>query len=276
LGEPSEFVEPVPDAEGSIGWFLTEFDASLRAWSRLKLTARTQRELRTMRLLERDMGQRSRKRFEELSAQLESGAEKNRAVAAVALGFSDDPRALSPLMRALSDPSNEVVGNALLGLGVLGHDDTPLAQICHLLRDSNDPWTRNNAAFALQGVVTNGARGEDVFRACREALSDQEPGVRTQAATVLGILADSEAIPPLGDLLYDDVRLVSAAASTSLGRLGLTNPHDKGKVARLLVDALDRVKPSKRERIRYDLEQLAGANLGDRIDEWREWAYRLP
>jgi HEAT repeat protein len=169
-----------------------------------------------------------------------------------------------------------VVQKALLGIGILGLEDTPLSKLEYLVLQHPDPWVRNNAAFALQRVVSAGAHSEALSVACRRALIDEEPGVRAQAASVLGILRDPDAIPPLGDLLTDDVNLVVAAAATALARIGHEHAEHKGETARLLVGAFERAEDTQRPHIHRQLVYLSDRNLGEEVDEWREWAYRMP
>lgn len=269
---------PLPDpSPDSIGYFLSEFDASLRAWNNLRLAGRGAEDERTRRGLEKEMGQRARKRQDELLRELEAGPPANRAVAAVALGFTHDPAALSPLCAALSDTEDDVVLNALLGLGVLASPDTPLGEVTYLLRNDPDPWIRSNAAFALQSVVAAGAAGTDALeRACRDALADAEAGVRAQCASTLGLLGDAASVDDLGDLLYDDAPLVAAASASALARIGSATPAAKGSAARLLADALGRTKARRRSHLYDALKRLAEANLGDEPEAWQDWARRLP
>lgn len=276
-GEPSPFV-PLPDPEpDSIGFFLTEFDASVRAWTNLVLAGRTERDRRMLRGLEKEMAQRAARRRDELLDELEGGPPTNRAVAAVALGFTGDPGVMSPLYDALSDQDGDVVHSALLGLGKLGDPSTPPAEICYLLRNDPDPWIRNNAAYALQSIVSAGAPASAlVVRSCREALLDDEAGVRAQCAVVLGQAVVADAVDELGDMLYDEKELPAAAAASALARIGREHLESKGRCARLLADGLDRVDEERRPVLLRELEVLSEASLGDEAEPWREWAYKLP
>ena len=163
-----------------------------------------------------------------------------------------------------------------MALGMLSLPDTPLSQITYLLRTHSDGWTRNNAAYALQRIVTAGRREEGIAAVCREALIDKEPGVRAQSASVLGILVDTESLQPLGDLLYDDENLVAFASATSLSRIGREHDASKGPAARALVEAMTRVKPSKQPHFRRELTRLSGTDYEDDLEAWRKWAYNMP
>jgi len=267
---------PDPDPE-SIGYFLTEFDASLRAWTNLALAGSGREDERIRRGLEKEMSQRARKRQADLLDELENGAPKNRAVAAAALGFTGDPAVVGPLYAALSDPDEDVVLNSLVGLGHLASPDTPPAEVCYLLGNDPDAWVRSNAAYVLSSVVGSGGETPElVLRSCREALADPEPGVRAQCASTLGLAHDVRAIDELGDLLYDDVDLVAAAAASALSLIGRTRLEHKGEVARDLSDALDRLEPKRRDHLLRELLRLSEVDYGEDAEGWQKWARRLP
>ena len=262
--------------EQSIGFVLSEIDARLRAWTNYKLTGTSRRDERTLRMIEQELRLQSHNHFEELREQLESGPPKNRSVAAMALGFSGrDDEALSPLLSTLDEEDNQLVGNALIALGLLENEDTPVAQICHLLNYHLDPFTRSNAAFCLQRLTSAGVRDDCIRDSCRDALLDQEPGVRAQAATILGVLEDSESNSDIALLLNDEENLVVSAAAHSLVMLGRADPHVKGDSARALVNALDDVPKRMRTRLFFELSLLAELNYGDDEDAWKDWAFRL-
>jgi len=274
---------PLPDSRlESIGFFMAQYAKSLGQWNELKLTASKERELRQLHAVERSLQKRTNERFEELLDVLVQSSPINRQTAALGLGFSGNDRALGPLLAALSDRDAIVVQNALTGLGLLGEPETPTERITYLLINHPDPWTRNNAAFCLQCIVTGRSGGagmpndDEIAENCRDALIDEEPGVRVQCASILGILRDKRAVRPLGDLLYDEVNLVSAAAATSLSYIGRFELESKGPAARELVQALEKLEPKRQEKIVRELALMSERNYGDRTEDWREWAYKLP
>jgi len=271
---------PLPDAEPqTVGLFMAQYAKSLKQWHQLKLTAKKEQDLRRLHAIERSLQKRSNERLEQLLDEIVQGNPGNRQTAAMALGFSADERALSPLLNALNDSNPQVVRNALTGLGLLARPETPTGVLTQLLVNHPDPWTRNNAAFALQCIVSarpSDQRDPELASECRDALIDEEPGVRAQCASVLGILRDPEAIKPLSDLLYDEVNLVSAAAATSLSHIGRYEMKSKGQAARELVDSLDRLDEKRREVILRELALLSERHYGEKTEDWREWAARLP
>jgi hypothetical protein len=275
-GEPEPYV-PLPD-EGpeSIGFFLARFDRSLRQWSDLVLTASTPREQNELQALEIIMRDRAKKRRDELVTTLETGAPLNRRIAAAALGFSQDPTVLGPLLVVLEERDPELVQKALLGIGVLAHPETPLVELRRLLLDADEEWTRNNAAFALLSLARAGAKSGELAEACRAGLADSEPGVRAQCASALGVVADAEAVAPLRGLLLDEASLAALAASVSLARIGKEHPETKGTVARALATALESVESARRQQILGALRWLSDMDLGESARPWLEWSAKLP
>ncbi len=275
-GEGTPYAPPAPVADDTIGYFLVQVDKSLQRWSELKLEARGPREDLTLQALEESLRRRTVERQDELVHELEGGPPSNREVAAVALGFTGDPAVLSPLLAALLDPDPGVVQKAVLGLGILALPETPLSEITALLSGDPDPWTRNNAAFAVHRIVSAGGRLEGLELILEAALLDREPGVRAQAASTLGLLGYPDAIQSLGALLTDSASLVAVAAASSVVSIGRLHPEKKGEAARVLADALDRVPSSQRNHLVRELSRLSGKDLGPDAAPWREWAYRMP
>jgi hypothetical protein len=260
-----------------IGFVISGLDVRLRAWSNLKLEGADAQAARSrLALLEEHLRQEVEKHQSELVEQLQTGPDRNRAVAAGALGFGRRADVEGPLLAALEDRDVDVVRHALLSLGNLGAPETPLAQICFLARRHPDGWVRNNATFAIGRTVAAGNRDACAAEAGRAGLVDPEAGVRAQAAALLGALADAESLPQLASLLDDEVALVGGAAARSLSAIGQAAPERKGDAARALVAAFERADGARRDVLRLELARLAGEDRGSRAADWREWAYRLP
>ena len=259
-----------------IGKLLADIDASIRAWNNLLLTARTAEDRRKARMLEDNLSRVAHKRRAEIIEQLESGPLNNRVIAASALGFTRDVEAQSPLIAALDDAYPEVIGNALLGLMLLGRTDTPLEPICRLMQSSQDESVRRNAAQCAASLVQIGARSDCLLNAARQGLSDAEPGVRSQSALLLATLVDTKSLPPLCDRLFDEVPLVAAAAARAVAYIGSESPPDKGTAARALSKAYADAKGAMRPHYRRALVELAGVDRGVEPEGWVEWANRLP
>lgn len=266
-----------PDAPVPIGKLMVDIDASMRAWTKLVLSANTAEEKRQARMLELDLRRRVRPRTAELIHELESGPPTNRTTAAAALGFTQSPEAQSPLLAALSDKDPDVVNNALIGLAILQLGDTPLGPIIELFETSPDPQVRSNAAYALRSLMEAGAPSEQVRESARRALEDSEPFVRMQAALILAMMVDGESTEKIGELTGDSAALVRRAACEALARIGLDDPHSKGQAARALARALQAAPEEQRAVPHRALVNLTGGqDFGDDPKEWLEWAYKLP
>src|SRR5689334_4075278 len=161
-----DLVERTKVAE-PIGKVVAELDLQIRAWTNLKMTAATAEDRTKARELEKIISGSAHARRGELIDQLQTGPLANRIVAASALGFTRDPEALSPLVGALDDRNPEVVGNALLGLMILGNAGAPLDRICVLMRNDSDPWVRTNAAQCLSTLVSAGAQSDCALKSAR-------------------------------------------------------------------------------------------------------------
>ncbi len=276
LANPRLEIDPSGDRAKSVGYLMTELDQGLRAWNNLKGPLRTEEEDRKMRGLESWIRNQVRLRLADVIQEVEGGPPNNRAVAAVALGFSALEEAQSPLLSALEDRDPLVVSNALLGLGILAMPDTPLQRVCLLLQRDADAGTRRNAAYALQRIVESGGRDECALVTARDALRDPEPSVRVMCAITLSLLEDGASLRSLGDLLYDEEEIVCVAAATSLASIGRNEEESMGEAARILVASLERVPKERRWRIHYELTRLRGSDLGEDTEAWRNWAQRMP
>jgi len=251
-------LNPGGPAEVPLGKFLADISASIQAWSHKTWSATSRVDLRKQNLLEHHITQEARKRKEDLLYSLEAGPQRNRVIAAAALGFTRDPEVLSPLLVALEDADPRLVGNALLGLTILEDPNTPTERITSILRYDKDPELRGSAD------------------AGRAALLDSEPIVRAQCCLLLAILGDADSFEAIEAFIRDPVPLVSAAAVRALGVLGETAPERRGDCARALSIELGADDREMRERVRRSLIRLAGRDYGNDEDRWLIWSARLP
>ena len=259
-----------------IGKLLAELDMQMRSWNNECLTAQTAEDRTKARLLEKNLIAETHKRRAEITEQLESGPLNNRVIAASALGFTHEREALSPLLAALDDSSDEVVGNALLGLMLLEQKDTPLAPICRLMQSSRDDGVRRNAAQCLAALVYDGDRGDCVLPAARLGLADTEPAVRSQCCMILATLVDPTSVQALCDRLYDETPLVVAAAARAVSYLGTQSMTDKGACARALAKSFSETRGLIHLQLHKSLVELSGSDHGKEPEEWIAWATRLP
>ncbi|MCB9913824.1 MAG: HEAT repeat domain-containing protein [Planctomycetes bacterium] len=279
LEEVDVFQPLGPDSrlDDSIGKYLADLSTSMNAWMNKTMDAATQQERSKHALLETSIRERVRKRKSEILTQLETGPTRNRVIAATALGFSNDPTMLSPLLACLDDPDELVVSNALTGLAVLGLPETPLGRVAELMRYAEDPKTRWSAANCARTLIEAGADGLPVLTSARAGLAEvAEPMVRTQCLLILARLEDAESIDAMSQLLYDDTPLVGVAAARSLAYLGRHVDKAKGDVARALFAALAEGDREQRIVAHRGLVELSGRDYKLDVEEWREWVLRQP
>lgn len=259
-----------------LGKFLADMSASIQAWSHKTLSATSRADFRKQNLLEHHITQEARKRKEDLLYSLEAGPQHNRVIAAAALGFTRDPRVLSPLLDALEDADPRLVGNALLGLTILEDPNTPTERIASILQYDKNPELRWGAAYCARTLVERGVRDEGLMEAGRAALLDSEPVVRAQCCLLLAVLGDADSFDAMAALIRDSVPLVSAAAVRGIAVLGEKVPERRGDCARALSIEIGSDDHERRSRARKSLVRLAGRDYGENLEQWRIWAARLP
>ncbi|MFT7486626.1 MAG: HEAT repeat protein [Candidatus Paceibacteria bacterium] len=268
---------PASRRDDSIGKYLADLSTSISAWNSKTIAASNDSDRRKQALLEINIRERARNRFGEILLQLETGPEHNRVIAAAAIGFAGQEEALSPLLAALDDTSDKVVGNALLGLGTLGSKETPLHKVGDLLRYSPNSRTRWSAADCALSLVAAGADPDGIKEAARSGLTDaEEPIVRTQSALILAFIGDTDSIEALGDLVFDEVPLVSSSAAQALAFLGRKHPEAAGPAARALYTALAEGKRDLQLRVHPSLVRLSRRDYDLDLKLWDEWVRRLP
>ena len=265
-----------PIAEVPLGKFLADMAGSIQAWSQKTLAATSRADLRKQNVLEQHITQQARERKSDLLYCLEAGPQRNRVIAAAALGFTRDPEVLSPLLVALEDTDPRLVGNALLGLTVLEHPNTPTERISSILSHDPNPQLRWGAAYCARTLTERGVRDEVLTDAARGALHDTEPVVRAQCCLLLSIIGDADSFDTMEGLIRDPVPLVAAAAVRAVGLLGENALEVRGDCARALTGELGTENREMRGRVRRSLVRLANRDYGNDVARWRIWSMRLP
>ncbi|MCI0587943.1 MAG: HEAT repeat domain-containing protein [Planctomycetes bacterium] len=244
--------------ERAIGAILATLDNHLVAWNLAKLAAPGSPDATRVHGIEVVLRTEAHASVEALLQQLASGPPRNRRIAAAALGFSGDPRAVDALLVAADDRDGDVAGNALLGLGALCTPAgpkteavlPPLPPLFGILEVSRDSGRRTNAAFAIKRAVEAGARCPGLRELLVAGLSDTEAGVRVQCAAALGALGDPAAAEPLLARAEDPDPVVRASAAVALGGLRIERAREKLEALRLASE------PGVREAARSALRLL--------------------
>ena len=208
---------------------------------------------------------------------LESGPPRNRAIAAGALGFSASKDVLGPLVVALADKEADVVQNAALSLALLQNTETPMLALLEVMQGNTNGNARANAAYAVRSILeAGGTADENVIKAARHGLVDEEPFAQAQSALILAIAKDGDSIPDLGELLQAKSPLVMGAGTQALLALGRGDPKLLGPTARAMVTGMGAATKEQRPAIQRAQVLLSGHNYEDDLGKWTEWAQRLP
>ncbi|HEY3765110.1 MAG TPA: HEAT repeat domain-containing protein, partial [Gaiellales bacterium] len=123
------------------------------------------------------------------------------------------PAALPELIRALADPSTDIVSAALTALAHIGG----AAEAEHLrgMLLTVDLGLVPDVAATLRTLGDRAA-----VPAAVAGLADSSLGTRMAAATVLGVLGDPAAVAPLAAALADPIAGVRRCALTALAQIG--------------------------------------------------------
>lgn len=215
---------------------------------------------------ERTLNDLARGNFSQLVTSLKKDKESIRAIAAMALGFTDDERAVAPLVEALRDPDLAVRINAALALGQLGKDSTPVQPLADALQTDKDADMRSAAGYALSTVLRPG-QDRGTTAALIKATADPDPGVRSHAVLALAQAKSGFSVPTLmGRCLTDEHTHVRYNAALALAQIG-----DRKAVAPL-VELLAREREAQvRAACATALTRLTGKSYGENVKQWRLW-----
>jgi HEAT repeat protein len=212
--------------------------------------------------------------FDVILDELKNGSDRNRVIAAAALGFApttapDGGRpqskdAAEALVATLAADDDLLIQNALVGLAQIADSDTPREPIVDLLLRHHNPDVRANAALAMAHIITPG-EGSRWLADLSAALDDDEPKVRMHVVNALGRVRHPDAAFQITRALNDKTPNVQAAAAKALGDLGIPG------MCRYLIDKMTSTTAIVRLQAHDSLCLLAGKNLGEHPDDWRAW-----
>jgi len=131
---------------------------------------------------ERELEELSRGHFSFLIKSLNSDKS---SIAAMALGFSDDIRAIPYLMEVLENGNLMTRCNAAMALGHIGSEKTPMDELTTiLLREDDDDDVRAMVAFAIAQIVYKD-KDFGSLSALHKVLTDKATMVRNNAVLAL-------------------------------------------------------------------------------------------
>ncbi|HZN63565.1 MAG TPA: HEAT repeat domain-containing protein [Planctomycetota bacterium] len=193
-----------------------------------------------------------------------------RELAVSALGFSQRPEAVAHIEKHLADPVAAVRGTASAAIGILNPPQVPMDKIEALLLDV-DLYCRQASLFAIK-LLSKPDRKPSKYairRITELARDDSDIGVRNEAVLALGMIQDTDSIEFLSrEALSDESPLVRGNAARVLGGYG---PAAKKAVPELI----ERLKDGETgvvERAHYALKLITGRVDADpQYGAWSDW-----
>jgi HEAT repeat protein len=197
-----------------------------------------------------------------------------------ALGYSEDPGAVTVLVGALESSDPRLLTSAAWSLAKIGDPGTPTDRLIRLC-EHDDVDVRNNALVAIRKVAESrgrlGASGLDdaqmdiAFPIIELAIVDpRDPIVRGNAAAAFGALRERRAVDSLIDRLRDTHPYIRTHTALALGKIG------DSKAIKPLVEVIDESpRGTPRSAVLISLEMLlqrAGRSVPDHLgDAERDW-----
>jgi HEAT repeat protein len=159
-----------------------------------------------------------------------------RACAAIALGRLPCREAVQPLIEALDCDCPVVCRSAVVALGDTD-DDRAVSALDHVLKDQDKEELHAVAATALGKIG-----GDRVVPILLPALQSPNSRVKCSAALALGGMRIKEALAPFIGLLMDENESLRAVAASSLGLIGdkravdylIKSLHDEAETVRAI------------------------------------------
>lgn len=245
---------------------LDEIDGYIRAWE----TAVRSGEEANARNLEDALAHVAKENFSMLVEAMKGERSDAKAIAAAALGFSRDKRAVVWLVRALADRDSMVRNNAAFGLAILRDETTPTEKLAHVMLNDPDDEVRGSAALAISRLVRVGdAKG--VYDAIVMACGDSSHLVRLNAVAALTVIEDIHSLGVLIDRMNNDYE-PSVRMNAIVGVLRIGGRKAMPHVIPRLKDSDEKVVQVARE----GLKRLAGVDLGEDPMAWEDWIRKNP
>lgn len=263
-----ESVLPPSDPQAHrVGRVILDCDNHLRSWTDLMAQPRTEDNQQKIATLSLAFGSVVAKNREILENEAVSGAARNRGIASAALGFCGDPAVATLIASNVAAEDTGVAAKALLGLGILCAEDTPLSPVLTAVtRADATPAMASNAAFCLYQLAIKFKRDPDgsMTAAFLELLRDPEPSIRAQAVIGLGLVQAREALPQITDILAaDPIPAMRTTAAYALGQIGARVSVEP------LIAALDDDDEITAGTARASLARIFGRDYGPRPSAWR-------
>lgn len=141
--------------------------------------------------------------------------EITQGLAAQALGDSEDPEAIPPLLAAMEQTYGMIAGGGVLARALVDLRAVWSAEAFIKTLSDARVYVRRASAEALGWL-----RDERAVQALVDALGDESIGVRIEASWALGEIGDLAAVSPLVRAMCDEDPNVRRSVADSLGTLG--------------------------------------------------------
>jgi len=174
-----------------------------------------------------------------LTEMLDHGNPLIRHAVADVLGEIGDPRALTPLIRAMSDPDDDVREAVAQALGHMKSENAARALIANLASPDDK--------LALATALALVDQGAGAVQPLIEFLGSNRRELRTSAVEILSKIRDRRATRPLTDCLSATDSWMRSAAARALGRLG--DPDATEAVVSRLEDSVPLVRAAAAEAL---------------------------
>ena len=217
--------------------------------------------------LEKELSELSRGHFSALIKELQGG---NAFIAAAALGFSGDMRAIPYLLDALKAGALAVRSNAAMSLGHIASDQTPMASLYQHLHDDPEASVRAMIAFAIGQIIT---KKDDLgaLPHLLRALNDKAVAVRNNVVLALEKTESKEAGRAIVATTLNDE--VATVRYNSIRVLSIFS--DKEYITPLINKLRDRI-PEIAAAALQALKDMTGKDFGLDVGKWEKWAGMPP
>jgi len=223
IGERSQ-VDPLPRM--TVDKMLDVADKALADYSQVINGPNTMRNVNAMGTVDRFMRQLEEDyRSELFSVARDMGKPVKQATAVAALGFSNAPDALPTILSALSSSDEPVVANAVFGLAILKHPDTPPGALAGIIDDESQRIeVRACAAWALYEIQAVSLKKQDILgiwtRMLQQPAETYDPTVLLSAVRGVGAGRDPQHARLIHPYLSHPTPKIREAACIAIERMG--------------------------------------------------------
>lgn len=260
--------EPLPDSEFNfrqeqdLVLLFSQLDYNMREWNEAKRKG----DDASISFFERELLEQSRGNLDILMETLKNKDNQSyRVISAMALGFTQSPKALPILVDTLNDANSAVVQNCLQSIGFMGIKETPIPPLVSALNSGNGK-IKAFAAYAIGETITPKREFHGADQLLIGLLNHEDMFVRLNSVSALGKMQSVPAVKPIiASNLYHEYPRVRLAAIAALGNI----EHLSASAG--LIESLKDENEKVRKRALWALKRITKKDYGDDRDSWRNW-----